>query len=313
MRNKGRAVVLSAAVALGVGLVTGGLLRSPTLLAAVSSVPHVGARAADASASQEGALTRARAQDDATPRRSFADELSQVFRAASQAAAPAVVYISAEKTVTVREPDFFFDDPLFREFFGPPRSEKYTAHSLGSGLIVDTRGYVLTNSHVVRGAEQLQVQLADNRGFKAEIVGADAQTDLAVVRILGAPKDLPSAKLGDSDKMAVGDWVLAIGNPFGFAQTVSAGIVSAKGRVLGTARREELLQTDAAINPGNSGGPLVNLDGKVIGINTAIVSSSGGSVGLGFAIPSNTVKSVLPALVKGQSIVRARTTSRQGE
>ncbi len=173
----------------------------------------------------------------------------------------------------------------------------------GSGVIVDKSGIVLTNNHVVDGADEVMVKLADGREFKAEDIKTDPQTDLAVLRIKGAGT-LPAASLGNSDDLEIGDWVIAIGNPFGLDHTVSAGIISGKGRELASTRAK-FLQTDAAINPGNSGGPLVDLNGEVIGINTAIASNSGSFAGIGFAIPSNTVGWVMNQLIKRGSVERA--------
>jgi serine protease Do len=183
------------------------------------------------------------------------------------------------------------EDPFFR-FFGMPQGQGleqpgYKMRSLGSGVVIDAAsGYVLTNNHVVEGADKITVRLADKRDLDAEVVGRDPKTDLAVIKIRRAT-DLKAASFGDSDAMEVGDWVLAIGSPFGLEQTVSHGIISAKGRVIGEGPYDDFLQTDAPINPGNSGGPLVNLAGEVVGINTAFTSKSGGSVGVGFAIPSS--------------------------
>ena len=181
---------------------------------------------------------------------------------------------------------------------GPRRS------GVGSGVIVDASGIVLTNNHVVEGADEVVVELNDGREFKAAEIKTDPDSDLAVVRLEGA-QDLPVAKLGDSDTLSIGDWVIAIGNPFELETTVSAGIISGKGRELGGIRRAQFLQTDAAINPGNSGGPLVNLAGEVIGINTAIASSSGGYQGVGFAIPVNLAKWVSTQLIDNGAVQRA--------
>lgn len=176
--------------------------------------------------------------------------------------------------------------------------------NLGSGVIIDPAGIVLTNNHVVSGADEVVVQLDDGRRFKVTDIKVDDKSDLAVIR-LDSKERLPAAKLGDSDKLEIGDWVLAIGNPYELERTVSAGIISAKGRSLGAIGRSNYLQTDAAINPGNSGGPLVNLEGEIVGINTAIFSRSGGNQGIGFAIPSNMAKWVVPQLVKDGKVQRA--------
>ncbi len=221
--------------------------------------------------------------------------------------APAVININ---TVTVVRNPFagprtpleeFFGEEFFRRFFGGPR--EFIQRSLGSGVIVDRSGIALTNHHVIEGATEIEVVTADGRKHRARVVGSDPKSDLAVLRILGGT-DYPAARLGDSDAVQVGDWVLAIGSPFGFQQTVTAGIISAKGRVLGQGPFDDFLQTDAAINPGNSGGPLVNMQGEVVGINTAIVSRSGGSLGIGFAIPINLAKKIYTELTTRGRVAR---------
>jgi serine protease Do len=174
-------------------------------------------------------------------------------------------------------------------------------HGLGSGFIVDARGLVVTNNHVVRGATSIRVRLQDGRSFDAKVAGTDPLTDIAVIRLEGGPSDLPTVNLGDSDGLRVGDWVVAIGNPFGLTSSVSTGIISAKARNINLGPYDDFLQTDAAINPGNSGGPLFDLSGRVIGMNTAIV---GGGSGIGFAVPSTLIKTLLPQLEKGQKIER---------
>ncbi|HXX30471.1 MAG TPA: Do family serine endopeptidase [Myxococcaceae bacterium] len=192
---------------------------------------------------------------------------------------------------------------LFEQFFGggtgnlPPQIRQ----GEGSGFIIDRRGYVLTNNHVVDGATSIRVKLDDGRTLDAEVLGRDPPTDVALVKLKNPPANLPVLKLGDSDAMRVGDWVVAIGNPFGLESSVSVGILSAKARNLHAGTYDDFLQTDAAINPGNSGGPLFNLRGEVIGINTAIVS---GGAGIGFAVPSNMAKSLLPQLEKNGSVTR---------
>ena len=239
-------------------------------------------------------------------------QFENIFRSAVEEVKPAVVWISSETTVKVPGRQFelprnpFFDD-FFRDFgqrFRTPERE-LKRQSLGSGFIFDKDGYILTNNHVVTGAEKLEVKLEDGRTFGARLAGADPDTDLAVIQLEGDVADLPVARLGDSDRVEIGQWVIAIGNPFGLKHTVSAGIVSAKGRSrLGIAQYESLIQTDAAINPGNSGGPLLNLDGEVIGINTAIYSRTGGYQGIGFAIPSNMALDILEDLKAGREVVR---------
>ncbi len=192
---------------------------------------------------------------------------------------------------------------LFEHFFGGPRGRggEVIRPSAGSGFIVDPRGLILTNNHVVENAVNIRVTLEDGRSYGAKVVGRDPLTDVALIRADGDVNDLPTVKLGDSDAMKVGDWVVAIGNPFGLSSSVSAGIISATARNVRITRYDELIQTDAAINPGNSGGPLFNMKGEVIGINTAIV---GGGTGIGFAVPSNLVKALMPQLEKSGRVTR---------
>jgi serine protease Do len=202
-----------------------------------------------------------------------------------------------------------FGDDFFDRFFGrgggrnrPRGSERdQVRQGAGSGFIIDPKGLVLTNNHVVQDAVSIRVKLDDGREFDAKPVGRDPLTDVALIRLTGNVQNLPAVRLGDSDAMRVGDWVVAIGNPFGLASSVSAGIISAKSREIGATRYDDFLQTDAAINPGNSGGPLFNLRGEVIGINTAIV---GGGTGIGFAVPSNLAKALLPQLEKEGTVSR---------
>ncbi len=218
------------------------------------------------------------------------------FAAMVEAVRPAVVNISTTQAVRGRGPQAA--DPM-REFleryFGESLPREEPRQSLGSGLIVEPDGYVLTNNHVVENGRMIMVRLSDDEEYEARVVGTDARTDLAVLKIQ-ARGELPVARLGDSDRLRVGEWVLAIGNPFGLEQTVTAGIVSAKGRVIGAGPYDDFIQTDAAINPGNSGGPLFNTRGEVVGINSAIFSQSGGSIGIGFAIPINLARDLLPQL-----------------
>ncbi|GAK60924.1 protease Do [Candidatus Vecturithrix granuli] len=230
--------------------------------------------------------------------------LSQTFRDVAKAVSPAVVYISTEQTMQMSEQyQQFFNDEFFRRFFGVPEQREYKQHALGSGFIVEPDGYILTNNHVVEHADKIRVTLPDKREFDAKVVGTDPKSDVAVIKIDG--KDLPVAPLGDSAAAAVGDWVLAIGTPFGLSQTVTAGIISAEGRAnIGIVDYEDFIQTDAAINPGNSGGPLVNINGEVIGINTAIFSQSGGYQGIGFAIPINMAKHIMQSLMTHGKVVR---------
>ncbi len=218
------------------------------------------------------------------------------YAAAVERAAPAVVNINTSKVITERLPPQF-NDPIFQQFFGgriTPRKRLET--SLGSGVILSNKGYVLTNEHVIRGADAIRVSLRDGRQTEAEVIGSDPDTDIAVLRVKLSP--LPEISLGHSERVQVGDVVLAIGNPFGVGQTVTMGIVSATGRSqLGINTFENFIQTDAAINPGNSGGALVDAFGNLIGINTAIFSQSGGSVGIGFAIPTSLAKGVMEQIV----------------
>ena len=198
---------------------------------------------------------------------------------------------------------------LFEHFFGnphsapngKPRTQKRT--SLGSGVLVSADGYILTNNHVIENADEIHVRFADHKEFEATIIGRDKMTDIALIKI-DTEERLPFVKFGNSEKLRVGDWVVAIGNPFGFEQTVTAGIVSGMGRTLGNGAYDNFIQTDASINPGNSGGPLFDLDGKMVGINTAIYSRSGGNIGIGFAIPVNMVKNVMDQLLEHGQVTR---------
>jgi len=253
--------------------------------------------------------------------------LSRAFEVAAAQVKPAVVSVYSEKMVKMNDEGFSLPfgngngNDLFRQFFGRefqnPGEQPANPHSrrhengipqrgMGSGMILDTQGHILTNYHVVKDVDHLKVKLADKREFEAEVVGTDPKSDVAIIHIKGkVPDNLPTVKLGKSDALSVGDWVLAVGAPFGLTQTVTSGIISATGRNdVGIADYEDFLQTDAAINPGNSGGPLVNIDGEVIGMNTAIATGVGQFSGVGFAIPSDMIKSYLPTLTKGQSISR---------
>lgn len=226
------------------------------------------------------------------------------FRDAAKVAMPSVVNIFTSKTSTPSQTPFM-DDPFFRKFFGDRYDEQQEKQvSLGSGVIVSAQGYILTNNHVVEAADEIEVALTDGRKAIAKVVGADPETDLAVIKI--DLDNLPAITLGHIEDARVGDAVLAIGNPFGVGQTVTMGIISALGRNhLGILDAfENFIQTDAAINPGNSGGALIDANGNLLGINTAIYSRSGGSLGIGFAIPVNTVKSVMNAIIKNGHVVR---------
>jgi serine protease DegQ len=223
------------------------------------------------------------------------------YRDAAKRAMPSVVNIYTSKGSRQRNP--MLDDPFFRKFFGDQGEQEEKQFSLGSGVIVSSEGYILTNNHVVEAADEIEVALADGRKAAAKVVGADAETDLAVVKI--KLPNLPSITLGRAEQAKVGDVVLAIGNPFGVGQTVTMGIVSALGRNhLGINTFENFIQTDAAINPGNSGGALVDTHGNLLGINTAIYSRSGGSLGIGFAIPVSTVKMVMDSIISTGQVIR---------
>jgi serine protease DegQ len=222
------------------------------------------------------------------------------YREAAKRSMPSVVNIFTTKGArNQRHP--FMDDPLFRRFFGDQQEEKQ--FSLGSGVIVSPKGYILTNNHVIETADEIEVALSDGRKATAKVVGADPETDLAVIKI-DLP-NVPAITLGHADQARVGDVVLAIGNPFGVGQTVTMGIVSALGRNhLGINTFENFIQTDAAINPGNSGGALIDTNGNLLGINTAIYSRSGGSLGIGFAIPVTTVKTVMDSIIATGQVIR---------
>ena len=223
--------------------------------------------------------------------------------------APAVVNIYTKRVVRQRRVSPFFDDPFFRRFFGDKSpfggTRERMANSLGSGVVVGSEGIIVTNHHVIKNADSITVVLSDRREFDAEILLNDERTDIAVLRIKMQGETLPKVQLGDADELEVGDLVLAIGNPFGLGQTVSSGIVSGLARTsVGITDFRSFIQTDAAINPGNSGGALVNMKGHVIGINTAIYSQSGGSVGIGFAVPINMVRTIVRSAVTGKPLVR---------
>jgi len=231
-------------------------------------------------------------------------EIKLSFAPIVQRVAPAVVNVYAAKVVENRNP--LFDDPLFRRFFGTPDMPRdRVQRSLGSGVIVDPSGLVVTNNHVIEGASEVKVALPDKREFEAEMVLKDPRTDLAVLRIKDGRERFPALEFSDSDDLQVGDVVLAIGNPFAVGQTVTQGIVSALARTqVGITDYQFFIQTDAAINPGNSGGALVDVNGRLAGINTAIYSRSGGSIGIGFAIPANMVKVVVASARGGGGAVK---------
>jgi len=241
---------------------------------------------------------------------------SKAFSGVAKKAVPAVVFIQVEKNVEAggmyrspyNDPSNFFGDEFFERFFrqrGNPRGQRQSRQVVGqgSGFLISKDGYILTNNHVVGDADKIRVKLHDGRELDAKRIGSDSRSEVAVIKIEG--KDFPFVELGDSAALEVGEWVIAIGTPFGLAETLTVGVVSAKGRSnIGITEYEDFIQTDAAINPGNSGGPLLNIEGKAIGINTAIFSQSGGYMGIGFAIPINMAASIKDQLVKSGKVVR---------
>jgi serine protease Do len=245
-------------------------------------------------------------------------QLDEAFVQVAEMATPSVVNIKSSKKESSgpmgSDLEPFFRSPPFRDFFGgedffkrfkkdPRHSEGFRSEGMGSGVVVSEDGHILTNSHVVKDFDEITVTLVDKRSFKAKVIGADQESDIAVIKIEAA--GLPVAKFGDSSKIRVGEIVMAVGNPFGFNRTVTSGIVSATGRSnVGIIGYEDFIQTDAAINPGNSGGPLININGEVIGINTAIATRSGGYQGIGFAIPANSAKFIMDDLVKEGKVRR---------
>ncbi|MBV9957326.1 MAG: Do family serine endopeptidase, partial [Acidobacteria bacterium] len=259
---------------------------------------------------RDGATPSAQAQpaqfvtsSSGAPQNSYADVVSRV--------APAVVTIRSARRVRAPQQMPFTDDPTFRQFFGdrlPQQRQQPDSveHGLGSGVIVTADGYILTNHHVIDGAEDITVELAGKKTVSAKVIGSDPPSDLAVLKV--EQNNLPVVALGNSDQVRVGDVVLAIGNPLGIGQTVTSGIISAKGRATGLSDGsfEDFLQTDAPINKGNSGGALVNTNGDLIGINSQILSPSGGSIGIGFAIPVNMARSVMEQLLKGGKVHRGQ-------
>jgi serine protease Do len=245
-------------------------------------------------------------------------ETSQSFKAVAKKAMPTVVFIKVEKKsqsgraygpLEFNNPFDLFNDEFFKRFFGHrsphgQRPREYVQRGWGSGFIFSDEGYILTNHHVVGDADKIKVQLSDGREYDAKIVGSDPRSDVAIIKIEEA-KDLPLLPLGDSDSLEVGEWVMAVGNPFGLSHTLTVGVVSAKGRTsVGITDYEDFIQTDAAINPGNSGGPLINLKGEAVGINSAIFSKSGGYMGIGFAIPINMVKEIKDQLITAGKVSR---------
>ena len=235
------------------------------------------------------------------------------FTDVAMAASPAVVNVRTEKTIKGGGPVFrHFQNPFgkedpfhdfFERFFGDVPRRDFKQRSLGSGFFIDKEGYIVTNNHVIENADKIKVKLKNGKEYGAEIVGRDAKTDIALIKVKSW-QDFRAVKWGDSDALKVGEWVVAIGSPFGLEHTVTAGIVSAKGRVIGSGPYDDFIQTDASINPGNSGGPLINMKGEVIGINTAIVSRSGGNVGIGFAIPINLARGIIEQLKASGTVTR---------
>ena len=308
MRNIRLLIVLAGSLGL---IVIGGVLVPAMLnmLTPLAERPTM-AMAAEAGAKAEAI---AKAAEPLPPISPEVDRLSAAFREAAKRVKPAVVAVTTSQTVTAPASPFGDSgDDFLRRFFGQEPggrqsgkgpTRKFQRQGLGSGVIVDPDGYILTNNHVVEGAQEIAVHLADGREFKAKVVGADPPTDIAVIKIKA--DNLPVAQLGDSEKAEVGDWVIAIGAPFGLEATVTAGIISATGRSnVGIADYEQFLQTDAAINPGNSGGPLINMRGQVIGVNTAIASRSGGNAGVGFAVPSNLAREVMKRIRETGHVTR---------
>ena len=254
------------------------------------------------------------AQTDASQDQNILDMSSQAIINVVKRSKPAVVNVKVVKTEKANYlgglgPEDLYNDPFFRQFFGPQfrqqqKPQEFKEHALGSGFIISKDGYILTNNHVVAGADSIKVMLSDNRNFDAKVIGTDPESDVALIKI-NDPENLPVLPLGDSSKLEAGEWVIAIGNPFGLTQTVTVGVVSATGRSsVGISDYEDFIQTDAAINPGNSGGPLINGNGEVIGINSAIFTQTGGYMGIGFAIPINMAKTIEAQLQKFGKVTR---------
>jgi serine protease Do len=282
------------------------VLAVALLVSTGSSCKHLGGTKAD---SEEAAVVPS-TSFDVHP--AFAETKSTTISDVAESRVSSVVNISSTKVIHTEGGPFmspFFDDPFFKHFFGPQPSpgvpREHREKSLGSGVIVSKDGIVLTNNHVVEDAQEIRVTLADEREFDAKVVGTDPKSDVAVIRLEGKVKDLQPIPIGSSSKLRLGEVVLAIGSPFGLGHTVTMGIVSAKGRAnVGITDYEDFIQTDAAINPGNSGGALVNLRGELVGINTAIVSRTGGYQGIGLAIPSDMARSVMDSLIENGKVVR---------
>lgn len=254
-----------------------------------------------------GAITMVMVSTETIQARALPDNISTLAEQIS----PAVVNIRTVKLSkgagrvfrqfrTPFGPNDPFND-FFEKFFGDDRQREFKQRSLGSGFIIDPDGYIVTNNHVIEDADQIQVKLNNGKEYNAEVVGRDPNTDIALIKLKDAEGKLPSVVLGDSEKLKVGEWVVAIGSPFGLEHTVTVGIVSAKGRVIGSGPYDDFIQTDASINPGNSGGPLINMDGEVIGINTAIIATA---QGIGFAVPINLAKGIISQLKKSGEVTR---------
>ena len=306
-----RDIRLLMVLVVSLGLIVVGGILVPMLLSALAPPGRLLDRRPIPMTAEAGA----RAEEPLPPVPADVDRLSEAFREAAKRVKPAVVAVATSQTVAApMSPSGDLGDEFMRRFFGlepdegpSPRgrgqARKFQRQGLGSGVIVDSGGYILTNNHVVEGADEILVHLADGREFKAKVVGTDPPTDIAVIQVKAA--NLPVAALGSSEKAEVGDWVLAIGAPFGLEQTVTAGIISATGRSnVGITDYEQFLQTDCAINPGNSGGPLVNMRGQVIGINTAIASRSGGYMGVGFAVPIDLAHEVMKRIRQTGHVTR---------
>ncbi|MBL8032793.1 MAG: trypsin-like peptidase domain-containing protein [Leptospiraceae bacterium] len=230
----------------------------------------------------------------------FAMKFQEAIREIYKEVNPAVIRIETEQTIEINHP--FFNDPMFRRFFQVPEGQqKQKRAGLGSGFVISPDGFAVTNHHVVQKVDKITVKLTNGKEYSARLIGSDPNSDIALIKIDGA-KNLKTAHLGDSDKIEVGDFALAIGNPFGLQSTLTTGIISSKGQDVNSADGVSRIQTDASINPGNSGGPLLNVRGEVIGINQMIYSQSGGSVGIGFAIPINHAKHVIEKLKAGKKI-----------
>ncbi|KPK02171.1 MAG: hypothetical protein AMK71_03180 [Nitrospira bacterium SG8_35_4] len=270
----------------------------------VDSTPSVAQPAAEEARSSASAPAAPGNESDLLGR------INSSLSAVAEKVKPSVVNISTTTTVSMKGSPFgdMFNDPFFRRFFGDQLDphggiKKFKTSALGSGVIVSREGFILTNSHVVKDVDEIKVILSDKREFTGKLIGTDPQTDLAIVKVKA--NDLPAITIGDSGKLKVGELVIAVGNPFALGNTITMGIVSAVGRShVGIADYEDFIQTDAAINPGNSGGALVNIRGELVGINTAIFSTTGGSVGIGFAVPTAMAESVMDSIIKRGKVVR---------